>query len=112
MIEDIRFLHRHDVADAEVLEFFALEIEREVAVDRYVRIWVGTRGRDDRPGRVRSTRRYSLASSPQLPGACCFLWRMAAQPTRACDTMSLRVGLGESRSSSMRRPFIPTRAVS
>lgn len=54
VIEDIRFLHRRDVTDAlddaEVLEFFAREIQRELPFDRYARIWVGTRpGRSARP---------------------------------------------------------------
>lgn len=57
MIEDIRFLHRHDVTDAlddaEVIEFFARKIERELPLDRYARIWVGTRpGRSARPSVV------------------------------------------------------------
>jgi len=54
VIEDILFLHRHDGADAlddaEVVGFFAREIERELPVDRYARVWVGTRpGRSARP---------------------------------------------------------------
>ena len=56
-IEDVRILHRNDYADAlddaEVLEFFTREIERELPFDRYARIWVGTRpGRSARPSVV------------------------------------------------------------
>lgn len=50
VIEDIRFLERRDGADAEVLEFFAREIERDLPDDRYARVWIGTR-----PGRSART---------------------------------------------------------
>lgn len=43
VIEDIRFLARREGADAEVLKFFAREIERELPDDRYARVWIGTR---------------------------------------------------------------------
>lgn len=56
-IEEIRFLPRHEVTepfdDAEVLDFYSRAVERELPMDRYARVWVGSRpGRSARPASV------------------------------------------------------------
>ena len=56
-IEEIRFLPRHEVTepfdDAEVLDFYSRAVERELPMDRYARVWIGSRpGRSARPASV------------------------------------------------------------
>lgn len=56
-IEEISFLPRHEVTepfdDAEVLDFYSRDVERELPLDRYARVWVCTRpGRSARPASV------------------------------------------------------------
>lgn len=56
-IEEIRLLPRHEITepfdDAEVLDFYSRAVERELPIDRYARVWVGTRpGRSARPASV------------------------------------------------------------